>query len=838
MSNFFHLSFLLKGFVFVLLGCCGAWLFGLVVRLVCMRRHEYVRLGFVPAKTFDPSLELLDEFWTMVHRHVRSVGIGGMCRIQLVVDQEGLLCFEMVLPKPAAEAIKTSSWSRDIEIFPLTDEVIDEENAIWNDLEQVRAEVRLARRDCFPLRVLGVDRDPLTVFANAFGQMDVERGERIEVTFDIRPAGWFILKRKAFQTNNHLSTVEHGETKLGSAFDAVLPGDQSHGSRTRYRRLSVSDRDQIAGIREKKHWKDPRFVVQILVRTGAQSKKRAKQLIPGLFAGFDQFATPNQHFRARGYGRYGTFFGADFPLYRQLFDLRLNNMLVYPPSCQTVALREVAGLLKPPSKVCSAKNISQCEVILPHPPKDFPVFHGQKDLLPLGVAIVDGKNLPVGMNLQEFFFGYYAGRARYGKTELALAQIIHLARNNNGCFFMDPHRDGYQRALPYLSERVQNGELVELSFAPAREGRVLDERHPGWNLLSMQNRGLKDIPMRSDAIVDAFSSAAGWGQTAARSAAILKNAVQTLLHLALRVPAESAPTIYTIERLLTDPEWRQAAITFVPPTIQRFWTTTFQSYPGGGTSAAAPVCQLISRLSNHRTRAILGSPISTYDARSAMDYKHVILACHGGDTLIASLIVSDLLTSALGRVDIPPHQRAAFYIFLDELQSYDKLSSGRVARFCEECGKYGARVIGMNQAPSRLSEATLETFATNGSILATAANSADGAKFFERQWASRGIDSAALIPTFEKYNYLVQPTHNGKRVDPFHVRGLSVEDWYGKPSQTRPIDIDHQAGNTTVGDTLANLEEHDDNIIRALKTARKNTLTKEGEGVHGEGITV
>lgn len=75
-----------------------------------------------------------------------------------------------------------------------------------------------------------------------------------------------------------------------------------------------------------------------------------------------------------------------------------------------------------------------------------------------------------------------------------------------------------------------------------------------------------------------------------------------------------------------------------------------------------------------------------------MDRGTVVLACPGSggtrDRLVANLLVFDLLHAAKGRADLAPERRRPFFVFLDEVQTYDGASSGNLAALLEQTAKY------------------------------------------------------------------------------------------------------------------------------------------------------
>ena len=58
-----------------------------------------------------------------------------------------------------------------------------------------------------------------------------------------------------------------------------------------------------------------------------------------------------------------------------------------------------------------------------------------------------------------------AGRARYGKTETAINQFLHLVRSRHGGLFLDPHEDALQRIKAHLTEPELAERIIEINLA-------------------------------------------------------------------------------------------------------------------------------------------------------------------------------------------------------------------------------------------------------------------------------------------------------------------------------------------------------------------------------------
>ena len=150
---------------------------------------------------------------------------------------------------------------------------------------------------------------------------------------------------------------------------------------------------------------------------------------------------------------------------------------------------------------------------------------------------------------------------------------------------------------------------------------------------------------------------------------------------------------------------------------RRFWTERF---PRLSEEAITPITNLVDRLAGSTPiTALLGQSQSTYRAREAMDEGWIVLAHPGSsdvhERLLANLLLFDLLHAAKGRAG--RRRRKPFWVFLDEVQTYDSVASGNLAALLEQSAKFGLRAVVLNQNPERLNPQTLTALATNRSHL-------------------------------------------------------------------------------------------------------------------------
>lgn len=684
-----------------------------------------------------------------------------------------------------------------------------------------RAELALARDDIWPLRQVPLRPDPLTSFAHTFAGLRGDLHEEAVVALDLVPLTRGQQQRRRRRLVRTLTGSGSRLQQIAGQFAAELAGKPRDRGRVAapsgVAALDQRDRDRtLAGALRDTH---PHFQLQVLMRVRSDVEGRPEAHLQGLIACFETFAGDN-YFRVVG-RRIGPWFvGADVAWRRRAFDRRLDAHRWRPARNRVVAAGEIAGLLKPPTLHCTAPNVVRSGGVVPPPPRTLPAFQGRADQLPWGVVSHDDDQRTVAAWLDETFFTALFGRSRFGKTETALTRFVHVARTGHGCVFLDPHADALSRAKPYLTE--VGDRVIELSIARGSAG----SRQVGWNPFSMAGRTPEDVEDRAAAIVDSFAAAMRWGEINNRALSITQMTTQSLLELALALPDELAPTIFQMPTLLSDPDWRDAVVCHLSPSLRDYWTNRF---PRLATEAITPITNVVDRLrSAPSITALLGQSRSTYSLRHAMDAGQIVLIRLRGtsqiDQLIASFVVYDLLAATLSRWDLPPHRRRPMHAFLDEVQSYDHSVRGLLASALEEGGKFGLRLHLTNQQPTRLSPQTLQAVLTNRSHLASTSVGYDSARLLAREWG--GQVAPETIMALDKYQFVSQVTMRGQLTSPFRMGGLSLEQTFGPPADPGQVAdlearIDRNSGRRPVTDVLDELATLDRRIVDHLAEASR-----------------
>jgi hypothetical protein len=795
---------------------------GVAVRVVATRRSlaSRVRLVVLAPDSFDPSLDAVVRAAAQLSRVRRLVGgwldpRARAVRVLLDTDPQGRMRYSLSVPEPALPAVRAALGTYD-RVQARTIEPGEQSSSTAVGVEVVRAELRLARPSSEPLAHLPLQPDLLQSFAQVLSRLDNRRGERAEVAVDLLPSTPATRRRLRRRLLRQARRLEDGATSERRDLRAWLGDGRPVGRRGPAE--MVGQRAAREEIGAKLVQAEPLFALQILIRCYSPERGTAVSCLHGLLGCFDAMQGANS-LRVVGVRLLGVaFLGSDLPGRRAWFDRRMNTGLFRPARRSYVTAREVAGFLKPPTVHCGAPDVLRLGPAVYPAPRVLPTFTGQCELIPLGKVQTEDGEQRIGLRAEDSFFSYVAGRSRWGKTELALNQLLHLVRAGHGGMILDPHLDAIRRVKACLTEREYAQRIVELDLVGPRSR----EGQPGWNLFAARSLDPDAAERRVEAIVDSFASALKWGEANNRAITLTTQAAGALIDLSTVLPEGLQPTIFQIPTILGDPAWLTAALPYLSPARRQFFT---QRFPRLSEEAITPVTNLIDRMrSSTQLAALLGAQNSTYDIRRAMDERKIVLACPGAggakDKLIACLLVFDVLHAAKGRANVPPDQRPPFHILLDEVQTYDGAADGNLAALLEQTAKYGVRAALLNQNPERLTKQTLNALTTNRSHLITTALDAHAASLIAREW---GADPpASAITSLPRWTFIAQVTHKGELTRPFMFTGESVEDTFADAYRPQAINdtqatIDASSGRTDAAETIAALDTLDERIKQHLE---------------------
>lgn len=838
----------------------------LAVRRVLIKRRlsERVSYELLPTTSFDPSSEDILRFANQIARTRPSVWSGAPAaatavRVRLTTGPDGQQTYVLEGHVTSTSVLRHQSYPH-VEIRQCAAEAKSPSSTPADRRVHVaRAELVLAKDSTQPLRAVPLRPDPLQALAAAVYDVRQDLGERVQVCLDLLPLTAAKVQHVRNRWIRNLGTRGDspmrqaaasltGGYSVGALIRQVLLGANPTGGQVRRPRPPAGrggsrprssaepvDVDKLSGA-------EPVFAVQVLIRAESEIPGRAEAHLHQVLAAMDQWRSGQNWWRVAGPNLRLLHIGADHWPRRRGFDWRFRTGEFSPRKHSLVTPSEIGGLLKPATRHCAARNVARSGGLIPPAPRELPVYGGQPDLLPLGfVRRADGGQALVGAPLDETLFSLRTGKAGCGKTELALVQAVALARSGHGVWFLDPHRDGWERAKPYLCRDGLYQRIWEIDLTLRND----EARQCGWNPLSMHGRRREHIYDQTSAVVTGIASALAWGDGANRAQTILTKACETLCELGLKLPSDLQPTLFQIRTLLQDEDWRMAIMPHLSGGLKAYWATSFRSYSA---DAIPVVTNVIERLAaSPALRAFLGQPRSTYDARRALDTGRVVMVCPQGtgttDRIVTCLLIFDLFNAALSRRDLPAEQRRPFHAFIDELTVVDGAARGTIAAIVEQLRKFGVRGHFMTQMASRLSATTRTSLLQNQSILATSTAEIDAAKTVTRQWGDV-IDPNTVVQ-LEKYHHIVSVTMNGRTTEPFLVRGPQLGvDLFGEdhhPERIPALDaaIDTNLRRRRIHDVTKELDQLDNRIrahlgsepaLRSMSSSSTGERSRRGTG--------
>ncbi|MEU8795420.1 ATP/GTP-binding protein [Streptomyces sp. NPDC048643] len=775
-------------------------------------------LELVASQHFDPSLEEIFRHGLQLARASTAVPWWAPQRtrtvqVRLRADGTTPLRYRIEGPAGAQRLLSINPFGPDVSVEtarPIAD---------TPRKHTVRAEFVLRGRPVAPLRKVPLEPDPLQPLADAVSDLKAELGDLAEIRLDIQqaPRRALRLRRRQLladaqqaaraQAQRSAHWIRHGrpDSLLAHLSEQLTTRSAGPGSSRRMFIPPTPRRvDEAQTLGKLGDDADDQLVrVQLLVVCQADQEERAQARLTQVRAALDVFGGRSR-WAMRGWQLGPWRVGADHWLNRPSFERRWNLGHSQPPRSNWVRMEELTGLLKPPTRNCR----------LPLLASDLPSFtFGDPQVLLQGAyRQPDGSERLVATYADETFFEVGVGKAGGGKTERALAQAIGWAHAGGGLMFVDPHRDSWPRAAPFLAHDnlMDHITLIDLN------GLGPTPKVSSWNPISMHHGQAPHDVVES--VTDAYAAALGWNDaTAPRAMTILTAALTVLVAVNTAACQAGRPddqtTLFHVRALITDPAFRSTALALAEESIDEetraWWKAVF---PTMSRDAYAVVLNPIARLSaNPITRAFLGQPIGTYDIRAAMDSHTILWLCPGGngptDRLLTALLARDLLRAVRSRRDLPEHQRAPFRAYFDELITLTGSAPETIAAMFEDFRKYKVHVHGMTQLLARLPAPVRLSLMQNASTLATTAGSMSAIEPVTAEWG--GSPSPERVATMERFSHYISMSVRGRRVGPVKVRGPHLDTVFGAQARPRQVpDLEKAALSAAGARPLTKLTDH------------------------------
>ena len=308
-----------------------------------------------------------------------------------------------------------------------------------------------------------------------------------------------------------------------------------------------------------------------------------------------------------------------------------------------------------------------------------------------------GKYIPFGIKAKDRDRHMYViGKTGMGKSTLLENMAIQDVRNGEGLVFIDPHGGTVERLLDYIpEERVKD----VVYFAP------FDMEHPiAFNV--MEDVGYDKRHLVVSGLMATFKKI--WEDAwSARMEYILTNTLLALLEY-------PDATLLGVNRMYTDKEYRKKVVENVKdPVVKDFWTKEYAIYTDRYTQEATPAIQnkVGQFTGNPLIRNIIGQPKSSFDIRTMMDEKKILVINLSkglvGETnmrLLGSMLTTRIFLAAMSRANLSAPMLAklpAFYFYVDEFQNF---ANETFAEILSEARKYKLNLVIAHQYIEQMEE--------------------------------------------------------------------------------------------------------------------------------------
>jgi hypothetical protein len=322
---------------------------------------------------------------------------------------------------------------------------------------------------------------------------------------------------------------------------------------------------------------------------------------------------------------------------------------------------------------------------------------------------------------------YVIGKTGMGKSTLLENMAIQDIQNGEGFAFIDPHGKSADALLDYVQEKRISDVMY---FAP------FDTDHPiSFNI--MEDVGYDKRHFVVSGLISAFKKI--WLDAwSARMEYILSNTLLALLEY-------PGATLLAVNRMYTDKAFRRKVVENIKdPLVKDFWTQEFAQYTDRYTQEATPAIQnkIGQFTSNPLIRNIIGQPKSSFDLRTMMDTKKIIIVNLSkgrigeiNANLLGSMLIIKIYLAAMSRADVSDGELRKlpyFHLYVDEFQSFANES---FANILSEARKYKLSLTLAHQYIEQMSdEVRAAVFGNVGTLISFRVGSYD-AEILEKEFA-------------------------------------------------------------------------------------------------------
>ncbi len=357
---------------------------------------------------------------------------------------------------------------------------------------------------------------------------------------------------------------------------------------------------------------------------------------------------------------------------------------------------------------------------------------------------------------------YVIGKTGMGKSTLLENMAVQDIKNGEGIAFVDPHGKSADLLLEYVPEsRIKD----VLYFAP------FDMDFPiSFNV--MEDVGADKRHLVANGLMSAFKKI--WVDAwSARMEYILNNILLALLEY-------PDSTLIGVNRMLADKDYRKKVVdNITDPSVKSFWVDEFAKYGDRYMQEAGAAIQnkIGQFVSNPLVRNIIGQPKSTFDIRTLMDDRKIMIinlskgrVGESNANLLGSMLITKIYLAAMSRADLQDAELATrphFYLYVDEFQNFANES---FADILSEARKYKLDLTVAHQYIEQMSEEVRPAVFGNVGTMITFRVGAYDAEFLEKEFSPTFL--AEDLVNLGLYQFYIKLMIDGVSSPPFSATTL------------------------------------------------------------------
>ena len=674
-----------------------------------------------------------------------------------IIGTQGFIYYYAAIPISLVDVVKQAITSA----YPTSRIEETNEHNIFSSVGKINGtlggEFVLKQSYAFPIATYqDIKRDAMQSILSSFSGLNKDDGAAIQILFRPAHPSWrknasdiASKKRKGQDSKKGAEAFLWWIRSLAIAIFKP-PENKKEADNSSKKELSNLENSTLDSIDDKTRYSAFETVIRVLVSSNVS--QRTQSILSQVIASFSLFDAPGKngfkYIPAKDIESLVTaYIMRFFPQHHKgniLNSVELASIFHFPDQSNIPTSQVVKQASK---QVDGPRNIPEDGLLL-----GYNVFRGAKK--PIRLAIGDRQR-----------HVYAVGQTGTGKSifleNLALQDML----NGNGFAFIDPHGDTVEDLLAMVpKERTED----LIYFSPGEM-----EYPMGLNLFEFSRPDQKDFLIQEalNMLYKLYDP---------NHQGIMGPRYEHLFRMAaLTIMADPAGgTFVDLPKLFRDPSFVEKKLKYVTDqNVLDFWRKEMpqsQRSNDFGEVVSWFVSKFSAFSSNEMMRNIIGQTKSSFDLRSIMDNKKILLVnlSKGGtgelnSKLLGMIFVMKFQAAAMSRVDVPESERNDFALYVDEFQNF---STDSLATIMSEARKFRLNLIVANQFTTQLSQEIRDAvFGNIGTIISfrIGQNDVEGiGKYFSPIFEAEDL---LRVPNF---NTVVRTLIGGVPTQPFTMATL------------------------------------------------------------------